>query len=351
MKIIFIASNLKNIGGIQNYNKNLLKVMRNFGQEVKIIELKSSGFFSKIIFVAEFFIKIMIFKPNFIFCSHINFSPICYWVKMIFNIDYSITIYGIEVVKIKKSFIKPLKKSKFIVKLFDNTVNNLIKQLPELKEKLTAIPNSINEEEFFIKKKSDSIIRKYNLEDKKTILTISRLSISDSNGKGYKRVIRAMPQVLKAIPEAVYILVGGGDDVPTVEKLILELGLENKIILTGSVKNEELIDYYNTADIFVLPSKNEGFPAIVVMEALACGKVVVVGRQSGTEAAFGGGKLGIIIDPDNIEEIAKAIIAALKRNLPDYLLSPATIRENALNIYGKKKYEDYVRSFLSIINS
>ena len=50
--------------------------------------------------------------------------------------------------------------------------------------------------------------------------------------------------------------------------------LKNKVIFTGAIKDEEKLDYLLLADVFILPSKNEGF-AIVFLEALMAGLVVI----------------------------------------------------------------------------
>ena len=67
--------------------------------------------------------------------------------------------------------------------------------------------------------------------------------------------------------------------------------------------DEEIVDYYNLCDIFVIPSKGEGF-GIVYLEALACGKPVIGGNQDGAIDALCNGELGLLIDPDSVDEIA-----------------------------------------------
>lgn len=68
-----------------------------------------------------------------------------------------------------------------------------------------------------------------------------------------------------------------------------------------------MCDHYNLCDVFALPSKGEGF-GIVFLEALACGKPVLAGNQDGSIAPLADGKLGCLVDPDNVEEIADNLI-------------------------------------------
>ena len=73
---------------------------------------------------------------------------------------------------------------------------------------------------------------------------------------------------------------------------------------------EELPDYFRLADVFVMPSTGEGF-GIVFLEAMATGVRVIAGNQDGSRDALCDGALGTLVDPENCEELASAIQAAL----------------------------------------
>lgn len=269
MKILFLTSNLKNIGGIQKYNRDFIKALKENDANVIVAELKKSIFFLKIIFIFEICIKIFRHKPNIIICSHINFAPIGYFLKILFKKEYLILTYGIEVWDIKEGFkTKALKGAKIIITISNFTKEKIIQKFPELQNKIFRLPNSINGEEFKPKKKSLNLLQKYNLTDEKVILTITRLLKSEGY-KGYDKVIEALPKIIKEIPKLKYLLVGSGDDVLRIKKLINDLNLNDYVIMPGFIPNEELADYYNLADVFVMPSKGEGF-GFVFLEALAC---------------------------------------------------------------------------------
>jgi glycosyltransferase involved in cell wall biosynthesis len=78
----------------------------------------------------------------------------------------------------------------------------------------------------------------------------------------------------------------------------------------GSVPSEELPDYFRLADVFVMPSVAEGF-GIVFLEAMATGVRVIGGSKDGGRDALCDGALGTLVDPENSEELASAILAAL----------------------------------------
>ncbi|MBA7664368.1 GDP-mannose-dependent alpha-(1-6)-phosphatidylinositol monomannoside mannosyltransferase [subsurface metagenome] len=105
------------------------------------------------------------------------------------------------------------------------------------------------------------------------------------------------------------------------------------VILTGYVPDNKLVDYYNLCDVFVMPSKKEGF-GIVFLEALACGKPVIAGNKDGSVDAILNGNLGALVDPDNLEQITESIINFFSGNLSDCFHDPEYLRATVLKHYG-----------------
>ena len=88
--------------------------------------------------------------------------------------------------------------------------------------------------------------------------------------KGYDQIIRALPQILRYVPNARYLLVGTGPDRSRIEKLVAELNLRDAVIFAGHVPDDELADHYNLCDLFAMPSKAEGFG---IVYHRCCGRV------------------------------------------------------------------------------
>ena len=80
--------------------------------------------------------------------------------------------------------------------------------------------------------------------------------------------------------------------------------------LTGFVPDDELTDHYLLSDLFVMPSREEGF-GIVYIEAMACGLPVIAGNVDGSVDALDHGKLGTLVDPTDPDAIAAAILQKL----------------------------------------
>ena len=150
-------------------------------------------------------------------------------------------------------------------------------------------------------------------EGKRVIITVARLVKS----KNHETVIRAMPEVLKAFPDAVYLIIGEGPEEKALKDLARALGLDGNVIFIAGVHGSGLLAYYHSCDIFVLASREipetgevEGF-GIVFLEAGACAKPVIGGRSGGIPDAVVDGVTGILVDPSDEHAIASAIVRFL----------------------------------------
>ncbi len=85
--------------------------------------------------------------------------------------------------------------------------------------------------------------------------------------------------------------------------------LKEKIILTGYVAREDVLNYYRSAKIFVLPSRSEGFPN-VISDALVFGNAIITTNVVAISERINN-KMGIVINPDNINELENAIMSLI----------------------------------------
>jgi phosphatidylinositol alpha-1,6-mannosyltransferase len=109
--------------------------------------------------------------------------------------------------------------------------------------------------------------------------------------------------------------------------------------LTGFIPDSDLTDYYNLCDVFAMPSKLEGF-GIVILEAMACGKPVLGSHQDGGLDALDQGRLGALVDPDNLTEIADTLAQLFLKQYPNPLLyQPQSLRSSVIETYGPQAFE------------
>ncbi len=184
--------------------------------------------------------------------------------------------------------------------------------------------------------------------DTKVLLSACRL-FSTERYKGYDRVIKALPEVKNRVGDLRYLIVGRGDkeELNRVKRLCDDSGVSEDVIIIGEVGEEVLKEFYAIADLFVLPSKGEGF-GIVFIEALMEGNVVIGGRVDATKETLLNGELGILVDPDNTDEIASAISEVLCGECDSRYLDHRSQRSLVLENYGfgvfKQRLHDIIQS-------
>lgn len=136
--------------------------------------------------------------------------------------------------------------------------------------------------------------------------------------KNTKSLIQAMPGVLEAVPDATLRVVGGGPSLKNLEKQVGRLSLENAVTLLGEVPDDEAVRReYAAADVFCLPSLQEGF-GIAYLEAMAAGLPVVALDVAAVPEIVG--DAGVLLPPGDETALADALINLLKnKDLRDEL--------------------------------
>jgi glycosyltransferase involved in cell wall biosynthesis len=175
-------------------------------------------------------------------------------------------------------------------------------------DKVSCIPNGYDDRKFT---ELDEQMCRENLNlphDKTIILNVGNLY---GEVKGHKYLIGAMAEVVKHRNDVLCIIVGSGKLKNKIEKQIRNLNLENHVKLVGAKSHDEIPLWMNAADLFLLPSLNEGNPT-VMFEALGCGKPFVGTRVGGIPEIIINDKLGILVEPGDTEGLAHAILRALE---------------------------------------
>lgn len=117
-------------------------------------------------------------------------------------------------------------------------------------------------------------------------------------------LLRAALLLRDAIPELEIRIVGNGPEAPRLHRLYIESKLELIVTWLGDVSPAALAAEYNRADVFCLPSVQEGF-GIVFLEAMAAGRPIVAARAAAVPEVVTD---GILVEPDNAEALAEGIL-------------------------------------------
>lgn len=178
-------------------------------------------------------------------------------------------------------------------------------------ERVVVIHPKVDIERFDVPVDVEAFKAKEGLSGKRIILTVGRLM----ERKGQHLVLQAMPRVLNEIPDAVYVAVGVGPDRERLESLANELGVADRVRFPG---DRHTLEFYHACDVFVMPSLDftlngdiESF-GIVFLEANVCRKPVIGGRNCGMLDSVADGVSGLLVDPENIDELADAILRLLR---------------------------------------
>lgn len=142
-----------------------------------------------------------------------------------------------------------------------------------------------------------------------TLLSVTRLARADTQ-KGVDVVLRAMPEILRRCPEARYAIVGDGNGRTTLEQMAASLGIAGRVEFRGELSSEALCRAYQEADVFVLPSQQEGF-GLVFLEAMYSGLPVVGVRSGSAPNVVEDGVTGILVAPGNEQQIVSAVSGLL----------------------------------------
>ncbi len=143
-----------------------------------------------------------------------------------------------------------------------------------------------------------------------TILTVATLS----KHKGIQWVIRAMPKILSEFPDARYVVAGHGGYRPELESIVEDVlppHLRHTVTFLGRISDSEKYACYDMCDVFAMPSSEEGF-GLVYVEAAAFGKPTVGCDVMGIPEAVIQGKTGLLVNPDDVDAVANAILRLLR---------------------------------------
>jgi phosphatidylinositol alpha-1,6-mannosyltransferase len=307
-------------GGIALYNRDLAEALaaRPDCEEVivipRVIRRPPGTIPPKITFIAEaargplHYIQAVMqarrARPDLVICGHVNLLPVACAVAR----RPLLMTYGIEAWKrLPRRSLRFLHRCAAIVSISDITRQRLL-GWSRFQGRTYLLPNAIHADDYGLRPKRGDLVARYGLAGKRVLLTVGRLE-SMERYKGFDEVLEVLP----CLPEdIVYIIAGGGNDRARLERKAACLGIADRVVFTGLFPDEDKIDLYSLADVYVMPSRGEGF-GFVFLEALASGVPAVGSKHDGGREALLQGELGLLVDPSNNAEIVAAIREQLDR--------------------------------------
>ena len=249
--------------------------------------------------------------PSLVVALHPNLAPVVAAIKMFAPRTHTIIFaHGVEVWTPLGSFRRwSLRRSDLVLAPSAYTVNQLVTQQGIAAERTRKLPWSLGPE-FDSQPTPCARLRPPDgFPSGRIILTIGRWDASEAY-KGVDVLIAALPGLLRAVPEAHLVAIGGGNDLPRLRRLANESGVAQRIHFLPFLKPEELWSAYEYCDVFALPSRGEGF-GLVFLEAMAHAKPVIGGAHGGTPEIIEDGKSGYLVAHGDVKRLTELLQSLL----------------------------------------
>jgi glycosyltransferase involved in cell wall biosynthesis len=244
---------------------------------------------------------------GFAYIAHPNLAPLGIAAKLLRpRAWYCVATYGIEVWEPLLTFRRlGLKWARVVTSLSEFTTHRLVTAQGLTGRHVVMVPPALDPI-----LSSDGARRSLPLlPPGRILLTVARLTASDSY-KGVDHVIQALPAVLSAVPDAYYVVVGDGDDRGRLECLAVDAKIRDHVLFVGTKGGEELAGYYHACDVFVMPSRSEGF-GVVFLEAMSHGKPMVAANSGGAPEVVEDGVTGLLVEYGDVPALACSLTRLL----------------------------------------
>ncbi|MDY7037403.1 MAG: TIGR04063 family PEP-CTERM/XrtA system glycosyltransferase [Thermodesulfobacteriota bacterium] len=179
-------------------------------------------------------------------------------------------------------------------------------------DKITVVYNGINPDDFSISEPDQSFINEWGLNGKKVIGFIG----SFYRYEGLDLLIQAFSNISNKYPEAILLLVGGGEMHDQLNKLKELNKLQNRIIMPGRIPHDRIPGVYALVDILAYPRYSMRLTDLVTplkpLEAMAMGKAFVASDVGGHKELIKHEQNGLLFSAGNIQALAETLERLLK---------------------------------------
>jgi phosphatidylinositol alpha-1,6-mannosyltransferase len=274
-------------------------------------------------------------------CGRLSFEgPIALLGRRLFGRPYALVVHGSEVIQHRSSPVRRwivgsiLRNATALIANSRYTAN-LVKEFGVDDAQITVIHPLIDPANYQTPapERVARLRSRLRITGRRMMLTVGQLTAR----KGHAAVIAALARLRPRLADLVYVIVGGaGEGRQSLEDLVRHQGLQEHVVFTGHLDDEDVHALYASCDVYVMPCRElagdvEGF-GISFAEAGLFEKPVVGGIGGGTADAIVDGETGILIDPGDIE----ALTGAISRLLGDPKLA------SELGRAGRRRVLDYL---------
>ncbi|HZP99714.1 MAG TPA: glycosyltransferase family 4 protein [Reyranella sp.] len=318
-------------GGIARYNQDLVEALA--GDDVSIVVLPRYGraddktlpkgveqlppVAGRITYsLAALWTALRRGRVDVVFCGHAFMAPLAWATARLIGARLWVQAHGTDIWADRRPSVRrAVEAADLVTTVSRATRRSLLAWANLAPERVRVMPNTVRDI-FKPGPPSPALVERLALGPGPVLLTVGRLSVSERY-KGHEQIFAALPALRAKFPGLVHVVAGDGDDRARLERRAHELaGDAGAVRFLGFVAEEELPDLYRLADLYVMPSVQEGF-GIVYLEAAACGLRVVGGRGGGSADAIPDERVGILVDPEEDGALVDAIIRMLAAGRAD----------------------------------
>jgi phosphatidyl-myo-inositol dimannoside synthase len=316
-------------GGIARYNQDLFEALAEGGTEIVILPrlgdasglalprgiVQKPAIFGRLGFSLAAFFAAWRHRPvDVVYCGHVFMAPLAFVIARLLGARYWLQAHGTDVWKDRRAVTRRVIEHADLVSVVSRETRRILLAWIDLPpERARVLPDTV-QDAFTPGPPPEGMRERLGLGRGPILLTVGRLAASERY-KGHEAVFSVLATLRENHPELVHLVVGDGDDRQRLEAVAAATAPAGSVRFLGYVPDDQLVDLYRLADLYVMPSTEEGF-GIVYLEAAACGLRVVGGKGGGTADAIPG-SVGAIVDPADLDALAAAIFGELGRGRAD----------------------------------
>lgn len=299
-------------GGIAQYNRDLFAALTAAGTAASLIVVVRAAAEDarsparvrqlpprrgRIAYALTAIARALTFRPKVVFCGHLFMAPLAFVAARLAGAKLIVQLHGIEAWRRPSRWRRAaVERADLVLCVSRHTRAKLLDWAALAPERALVLPDTVGRG--FTPGDASRFRAARGLDGKCILLSVGRLSAQERY-KGQDRVIGALPHLLAAGHDAVFLIAGEGDDRDRLEALARTLGVAERVRFLGVLDSATLADAYRAADLFVMPSSGEGF-GIAFLEAMACGTRAVGLDAGGARDALADGTLGTLTTEDDL---------------------------------------------------
>jgi phosphatidylinositol alpha-1,6-mannosyltransferase len=316
-------------GGIARYNQDLFEALAEGSTEILILPRlgDASGkalpqgvhqappLFGRLRYSVAAIVAAYRFRPfDTVFCGHVFMAPLGFLLARAFGARYWVQAHGTDVWKDRRGLVRRLIGYADLATTVSRETRRILLAWVDMPpERVRVLPDTV-QDVFTPGPPAAGLRERLKLGKGPILLTVGRLA-SNERYKGHEAIFSVLAGLRAKFPDLIHVVAGDGDDKRRLES-IAEALAPGAVRFLGFVPDADLPDLYRLADLYVMPSTEEGF-GIVYLEAAACGLRVVGGKGGGTGDAIPDERVGVIVDPADRLALMGAIEQQLHRGRAD----------------------------------